>query len=157
MESLTELFRIGIGPSSTHTMASRRASQMFLRQNPGDVRFRVTLFGSLAATGKGHLTDVAVNGVFSPRPVEIVYSPLELPKHPNGMEFEAFDAQGNKAGFWRVYSTGGGALADDEDKTGHRDVYDRNKMDALLDWSSQTGKPSGSTSRRKKARTSGLS
>jgi L-serine dehydratase len=141
MESLTELFRIGIGPSSTHTMASRRASQLFLGQNPGAARFRVTLFGSLAATGKGHLTDVAINGVFGPKAVEIVYSPLELPKHPNGMEFEAFDGQGNRVGFWRVYSIGGGALRDDDEKSSRRDVYDLDTMDAILEWTSRTGKP----------------
>lgn len=141
MESLTELFRIGIGPSSTHTMAARRASEMFLRQNPGAARFKVTLFGSLAATGKGHLTDVAITGVFSSHPAEIVYSPLELPKHPNGMEFEAFDGQENRVGFWRVYSIGGGALREEDEKTGRRDIYDLSKMDSLLEWAARTGKP----------------
>jgi len=141
MESLTELFRIGIGPSSTHTMAARRASEIFLRQNPHAANFRVTLFGSLSATGKGHLTDVAINGVLALHPTEIVYSPLELPKHPNGMEFEAFDGQGNRTGFWRVYSIGGSALRDDDEKTSRRDVYDMSKMDALLEWAAGTGKP----------------
>jgi L-serine dehydratase len=84
---------------------------------------------------------VAITGVFTPHPIEIVYSPLELPKHPNGMEFEAYDGQGNRIGFWRVYSIGGGALRDDDEKAARRDVYDLSKMDALLEWAAGTGKP----------------
>jgi L-serine dehydratase len=141
MESLKELFRIGIGPSSTHTMAARRASQLFLARHPDAARYRVTLFGSLAATGKGHLTDLAVTGVFGSRPCEIANEFKELPKHPNGMEFEAFDARGIRMGFWRVYSIGGGALREEDEKNGLKETYDLPSMDALLEWATSTGKP----------------
>ena len=64
MESIKEIFRIGFGPSSSHTMAPRKAAELFLRDFPDAARFEVTLFGSLAATGKGHLTDKAVIDVY---------------------------------------------------------------------------------------------
>ena len=60
MESLRELYRIGPGPSSSHTMGPERAARMFLKKAPNAVAYRVTLMGSLAATGKGHLTDIAL-------------------------------------------------------------------------------------------------
>ena len=56
MRSLKELFRIGKGPSSSHTMGPQKASQIFKERNPQASRFEVTLYGSLAATGKGHIT-----------------------------------------------------------------------------------------------------
>ena len=60
MESIKEIFKIGKGPSSSHTMGPRKAAMIFKERNPEDARFEVTLYGSLAATGKGHLTDVAI-------------------------------------------------------------------------------------------------
>ncbi len=141
MESLRELFRIGTGPSSTHTMAPRRAAEYFLQKYPDAAAYRVTLYGSLAATGKGHLTDVALRDVFGARACEIKYALRELPKHPNGMEFEALDKAGNRAGFWRVYSVGGGALREDDDATQSPGVYDLTTMDALLKWAIKNGQP----------------
>ena len=63
MITLKELYRIGYGPSSSHTMAPRKAATLFLERNPKAVRFEVTLYGSLAATGKGHMTDKAILNV----------------------------------------------------------------------------------------------
>ena len=60
MKSLKELYRIGNGPSSSHTMGPKKAAEMFLDKNKDANKFIVTLYGSLAATGKGHLTDQAV-------------------------------------------------------------------------------------------------
>ena len=60
MKSIKDLFRIGYGPSSSHTMGPRRAAEMFLKRHPEAASFEVTLYGSLAATGKGHMTDVAL-------------------------------------------------------------------------------------------------
>ena len=77
--------------------------------------YRVTLYGSLAATGKGHLTDTALEETFAPAPVELVWRPdKELPLHPNGMRFRALFADGTVSDPWQVYSLGGGALGDDE-------------------------------------------
>lgn len=73
MESIRNLYRIGTGPSSSHTMAPRRAAEYFRRDYPRAVGFRVALFGSLAATGRGHLIDVALQRAFDPMPVEILW------------------------------------------------------------------------------------
>ena len=66
MESISEIYRIGTGPSSSHTMGPRKAAQLFKESVPQAVRFNVDLYGSLAATGKGHLTDKALEDVLSP-------------------------------------------------------------------------------------------
>ena len=92
MESLKEIYRIGQGPSSSHTMGPRKAAIQFMERVPEADRFVVTLYGSLAATGKGHLTDKAIEDVLSQRGgVEIIWRPDEfLPFHPNGMRFEGY-------------------------------------------------------------------
>ena len=59
MKSLRELFKIGRGPSSSHTMGPMRAAQIFSSEHRDAKSFQVTLYGSLASTGKGHMTDVA--------------------------------------------------------------------------------------------------
>lgn len=141
MDSLKELFRIGVGPSSTHTMAPRRAAEMFLSLYPGASRYKVTLYGSLAATGKGHLTDVALQSILGAHGCDILYSSDELLKHPNGMDLEAFDDKGERIGSWRVYSTGGGALAEDNSETVHHGIYELGTMDCLLKWSTDNGRP----------------
>ena len=86
METIRNLFRIGYGPSSSHTMGPRNAALKFVDMC-GDraVRFEVTLYGSLAATGKGHLTDKAIIDVLDPvAPTSIVWKPdIFLPFHPN--------------------------------------------------------------------------
>ena len=58
MESIKEIFKIGYGPSSSHTMGPGKAAAIFLARNPGIKKYRVILYGSLAATGKGHMTDI---------------------------------------------------------------------------------------------------
>ena len=73
MKSLREIYRIGKGPSSSHTMGPHKASQIFLRLHPGARSFTVTLYGSLAATGRGQKTDNAIREVLEKQaPVEIV-------------------------------------------------------------------------------------
>ena len=96
MKSLREIYRIGKGPSSSHTMGPHKASQLFLHLHPEARSFRVTLYGSLAATGCGHMTDIAIREVLEKQaPVEIVWKPsVFLPFHPNGMTFESFGTEG---------------------------------------------------------------
>ncbi len=136
MESIRELFRIGRGPSSSHTMGPRIAALRFARRRPDASRYRVTLFGSLAATGKGHLTDIVLEEALAPKPVEIVWrTEEELPLHPNGMRFEALDDAGKVLESWEVYSVGGGTLreAEGEDpSTAARRVFDRTTMQDVL-------------------------
>lgn len=115
MESIREIYRIGNGPSSSHTMGPKKAAGEFLERNGDAFRFEVTLYGSLAATGRGHMTDEAILGVLSPvAPTEIVWRPdVFLPFHPNGMKFESFDRRGGLLESYTTYSVGGGALANE--------------------------------------------
>ena len=110
MESLKELYRIGRGPSSSHTMGPSYAAARFREAFPQADGFSVTLFGSLAKTGKGHLTDVAVKDAFAPVPTQVVFdTETDVKKHPNTMELEAFQ-KGTSLGSWQVYSVGGGKI-----------------------------------------------
>ena len=94
MNSLRELYKIGKGPSSSHTMGPNNAARIFGERHPDAARFEVTLYGSLAATGKGHMTDVAILEALEPiGPVKIIWEPSRfLDYHPNGMLFKAFGA-----------------------------------------------------------------
>lgn len=142
MESIKDIFRIGKGPSSSHTMAPRRASQLFAGRNRDAARFEVILYGSLAATGKGHMTDVAILEVLLPvAPTEIVWKPKEfLTFHPNGMTFRAYDGLGGLMEEWTTYSVGGGALSDELDKPETRvQVYEMSSMSEIQEWCEHTG------------------
>ncbi len=142
MESLTELFRIGYGPSASHTMGPRKAAEIFLAEQPNASQFRVTLYGSLAATGKGHLTDQAITEALKPHLVELIWHPeTELPLHPNGMEFEALDADGVGMGSWRVYSIGGGALKVEGASELQHNLYNLNSMEEIVAHVSQKAEP----------------
>lgn len=144
MKSIKELYRIGTGPSSSHTMGPRKAAEMFLTRHPEAASFKVTLYGSLAATGKGHMTDVAIIDTLEPTaPVDLIWQPkIFLPFHPNGMNFIALDADGNELENWTVYSVGGGALAEDNKQASIEspEVYGMNSMTEILDWCEHTGK-----------------
>lgn len=141
MDSLLELYQIGYGPSSSHTIAPRKAAEQFSACFPQADSFRITLFGSLAATGRGHMTDQAIRSAFSPRQVEFVWQPdVLLPFHPNGMELEALDSEKQKLGFWRVYSTGGGSLVVEGEEKKTQPVYHLESMQEILKYCSQYGK-----------------
>ena len=97
MKSLRELYRIGRGPSSSHTMGPSFAAQEFLARAKGASRFEVELHDSLAATGRGHFTDRAVKDVLGAKRTKIVWIPdFRDVFHPNGMRFRAFAADGGK-------------------------------------------------------------
>ena len=116
MESIREIFRIGRGPSSSHTMGPVRAAKQYHNRHENAKNFKVTLYGSLALTGKGHLTDVAIIEELKPAKVEIVWLKNEYKDfHPNALEFEVTDA-GSEPDKWLVYSVGGGKIVDDKEK-----------------------------------------
>ena len=99
MESLRQLYKIGLGPSSSHTMGPRKAAEIFVeRTRDRALRYEVTLYGALAATGRGHLTDQAILEVLTGvAPTEILWKPeTVLPFHTNGMTFRAFGADGSE-------------------------------------------------------------
>lgn len=142
MESIKEIYKIGHGPSSSHTMGPRFAAEQFVQMVSGVARFEVVLYGSLAATGKGHLTDVAVLEILQPvAPTSIVWRPdVFLPFHPNGITFKAFDAADALLKEWTVYSIGGGNLAEEGKAKFQKKVYDMNTIKSILEWSDSTGK-----------------
>ncbi len=143
MESIKSIYRIGNGPSSSHTMGPRKASIMFLERNVSASKFRVTLYGSLAATGVGHLTDVAIITVFKEagKDIEIVWKPdVFLPRHPNAMLFEALTKTDETINSWTAYSIGGGAIVDDISKLeAGRHCYPFTNMDDMLKYCNSNG------------------
>lgn len=146
MKSLRELYKIGRGPSSSHTMGPMRAAQIFLSEHRDAASFQVTLYGSLAATGKGHMTDAAIIDELKPvAPVEIVWKPsVFLPFHPNGMNFKSLDADKNVTGDWTVYSVGGGALSEGKANGDRFDtssnVYDLERLTDIQTWCEDKGR-----------------
>lgn len=145
MESLKEIFRIGKGPSSSHTMGPQRAATIFAERHPKAARFEVTLYGSLAATGKGHMTDKAIIDVLKQvAPVEITWEPdIFLPYHPNGMLFRAFNDNQDLLDEWTVYSVGGGALSEGKatgDFFQKESVYDLHTLKDIQAWCEHHGR-----------------
>ncbi|MEN8117481.1 MAG: L-serine ammonia-lyase [Bacteroidota bacterium] len=141
MESIKEIYKVGHGPSSSHTMGPKKTAERFLSKNSNAARFEVILYGSLAATGKGHLTDIAVKESFKKHEVEIIWEPKTfLPKHPNALKFKAFDKQNKILDEWTAYSIGGGAVIDDFTETETKMVYPFSKMEDILNWCNQNGK-----------------
>ena len=146
MKSLKELYKIGRGPSSSHTMGPSKAASMFAERHPEADAFEVTLYGSLAATGKGHLTDVAVTDALSDggrRKVDIVWKPgIFLPFHPNGMKFRALDSEGNTGDEWTVYSIGGGTISEGPGSSIGEgpDIYGLNSISEIIAWCKDTGR-----------------
>ena len=135
MQSLTHLYRIGMGPSSSHTMGPHKAAKQFAADYPQAASFCVTLYGSLAATGKGHLTDFTIKEALEPRSVEIKWDPVFLPKHPNALKLEALDKAGHVLGARTVYSVGGGEIRDEQHFVpAHRSVYPHTSMAEILDY-----------------------
>lgn len=110
MQTIREIYRIGHGPSSSHTMGPRHAAELFLERHPNAAKYQAHLYGSLSATGKGHLTDAAIIDVIPS--VEIVWHDEFLPFHPNGLRFLAWDDKDQLLEEWTVYSVGGGALSE---------------------------------------------
>lgn len=145
MKSIKEIYRIGTGPSSSHTMGPRAAATEFLKRLPeGASRFEVVLYGSLAATGKGHMTDVAVIDTFKEagKEVEIIWKPdVFLPYHPNAMLLRALREDGSAVFEMTVYSVGGGAIKIEGDAEHEsKDIYPMNKLTDILNYCEQTGK-----------------
>lgn len=144
MKSIRELYRIGTGPSSSHTMGPRCAAERFLDGHRNAKGFEVTLYGSLAATGEGHMTDVAIIDVLSrsEMPVKILWKPdVFLDYHPNGMTFRSLDSEGYPTDEWTVFSVGGGALEEPgKARGGQAEIYDKEKLSEIMAYCEQTGR-----------------
>lgn len=135
MKSLTELYKIGRGPSSSHTMGPEKAAKLFSERNKTAKSFKVVLYGSLAKTGKGHGTDVVLQKTFT-KPVDVVfdYETTHLP-HPNTMDLFAIDINGRIIDSWRVYSVGGGAIEVEGEKSFEpKDVYPHHTFEQIREY-----------------------
>ena len=160
MKSIKDIYKIGKGPSSSHTMGPFKAVRHYLVQHPDSHHLHVSLYGSLAATGKGHLTDIAIEEAFSTwkqtdketlesnerrsGDVTIEWLPKEfLQVHPNGMKIASKNMDGDLYDKWTYYSIGGGdiicmncPIASEEDAQ----VYKMSTMTEIMNWCNQTGK-----------------
>jgi L-serine dehydratase len=122
-------------------MGPAKAAKRFLEFSPNGASYKAILFGSLAATGKGHLTDIAILQEFKNKPIEICWEPdIFLPKHPNALKFKSYSHNGETLKSWTVYSVGGGAIIDDHSELETKQVYSLNKLDAILVWCHEHGK-----------------
>lgn len=142
MESIKKIYKIGLGPSSSHTIGPRKAALAYSKEFSHAESYRVTLYGSLAATGVGHLTDVAIIKSFHPKKVDIVWKPGEfLAFHPNAMLFQTIDADGNAANDKTIYSVGGGELSDGMDNSkNYTPIYEFGDMNTILTWCKKNGR-----------------
>lgn len=123
-------------------MGPRKAAEEFLARNDDAARFMVTLYGSLAATGAGHLTDVAILEILEPvAHTQIVWKPETfLPFHPNGMKFEAFDKDDSTIESWTIYSIGGGTLANENTQsTKEKCIYPDKHITDIMKWCNTYG------------------
>ena len=137
MDSLKELYKIGNGPSSSHTMGPQRAAEQFMNGHSDASSFRATLYGSLAATGAGHLTDYIIKKTFAPKEVEIVWrEDIIKDYHPNGMMFEAIDENGNSTDEWTVYSVGGGTIAEEgkRSSSANGETYKHKSLEEIINY-----------------------
>ena len=129
MKSIREIYKIGKGPSSSHTMGPERAAKHFKSEYPQADSFRVILYGSLSKTGIGHGTDRVIRQVLEPLPVEIEFSKEALPdSHPNTMDLFAYRGE-TLLGKERVYSVGGGSIRfEGEPESQYAEVYPLNSF-----------------------------
>lgn len=125
-------------------MGPQAAAQQYLQRHPEATAFDVTLYGSLAATGKGHMTDVAIMRVLNTQgAVSIHWKPtIFLPFHPNGMKFAVQQPDGTLTDEWTVYSIGGGALSEGKDEPANGTsalLYPLCTMKEIMKWCQDTG------------------
>ena len=109
MRSIHDVYKIGRGPSSSHTMGPARAAALFREETPEADAYRAVLYGSLSKTGKGHGTDRILTETFAPLPAEVVFSQETVEQHPNTLDLTALRG-GRELRTQRVYSVGGGDL-----------------------------------------------
>ena len=135
MESIRELYKIGRGPSSSHTMGPYKAAMSFKSKYPDADSYKAILFGSLAMTGAGHMTDKVICEAFEPKKCEVVFdknTPTEI--HPNTMCLKAY-SDGSEIGSQVFYSIGGGSiLTDGESRVETVDIYPHNNFSEIAEY-----------------------
>lgn len=160
MKSIKDVFKIGKGPSSSHTMGPFKSVRHYVNHHTDARKIMVTLYGSLAATGKGHLTDWACEDAFRDGTVAITWKPKEnLPMHPNGMKVGVIGTDGEVSDEWTYYSIGGGDIVCIEnpiEAEGGEEVYDLTTMKEIMDWCNANGKSYWEYVEEREGRNSGV-
>lgn len=134
MDSIKELYKIGYGPSSSHTMGPQKAASIFLERNKNADKFSAELFGSLSLTGKGHLTDYIIKKTLGVDKTEIIFNnDFVYNYHPNALKFKAY-VNNELVDEWLVFSVGGGDLMELNEKrnVSKSSVYHHNNMADIL-------------------------
>lgn len=133
LRSIKEIFITGHGPSSSHTMGPYFASQYILKKYQGLKHVEVTLYGSLALTGKGHLTDYIIDVAFKDIPHKIIFNKKTKTKHPNTMTFKVVDSLG-KEHLENVISIGGGSIVtvDNINEIDAKNIYPHTHMSEIM-------------------------
>lgn len=128
MKSLVELYKIGRGPSSSHTIGPEKACRIFMEENPDADGFKAVLYGSLAKTGEGHGTDRVIKKTLHPKPTVVEFNYVEEIPHPNTMDLIAL--KGNKEiAEARIFSVGGGAIRfENREAFEPEDVYEHSSF-----------------------------
>ncbi len=132
MKSIRSIYKIGMGPSSSHTMGPAYAAERFLAAHRDADKIRAILYGSLAKTGKGHGTDRAIGEIFSGIDHEILFDcETPTPVHPNTVTFVAYK-NGCETGRQTFYSIGGGDIrTDGENAMPEKEVYEEAHFAAI--------------------------
>lgn len=136
MKSLRYLYKIGRGPSSSHTMGPEKACRIFLKRYPQADEFEATLLGSLSATGKGHLTDEVIRETFAPGKVTVIFGDTDESKllHPNTLILKA-KSGGSVLGESEVYSVGGGEIVfKGEKQNAAEEIYPHKTFDEIKEF-----------------------
>lgn len=134
MESLRELFKIGKGPSSSHTMGPERAANIIKKRFGANAEYVVDLYGSLSMTGKGHLTDYIIHETLGEN-CQVNFCEETLPFHPNGMVFHIYQ-DGELKDDITAYSVGGGSIVwegEDDFSTSRKNVYREKNLKEILE------------------------
>ena len=132
MKTIKSVYKIGNGPSSSHTVGPFHAAQIFGARYPDADRYRVTLFGSLAFTGEGHGTGKAIVSGLPGSEVVFNREKTDLP-HPNTMLFEAFKGD-QIVGAKRIFSIGGGSIRIEGEQSDEEiEVYPQKSFSEILD------------------------
>ncbi len=134
MESLKELYKIGRGPSSSHTIGPERAAKIMMERYPTADFFEVELLGSLAFTGKGHRTDFVLQKTFNVDCKVVFNTELKELMHPNTFIIRAYKDNQLLASL-TFYSIGGGSLQiEGEEKTPKDEIYSEKNMKEIIFW-----------------------
>lgn len=136
MKSLRYLYKIGRGPSSSHTMGPEKACRIFLKRYPQVDEYEATLLGSLSATGKGHLTDEVIRETFAPGKVTVIFGDTDESKllHPNTLILKA-KSGGSVVGKSEVYSVGGGEIVfKGEKQNAAEEIYPHKTFDEIKEF-----------------------